>query len=467
MRCAVISLRLLIGLALLLAAGLPLVARGQESAQALWQAGLSAAKITPQQPVFLAGYASRDKPHQGVESEIYVKALALADGENHRGVIVTSDLIGFRGFLAQRICRRVTEATGLPRQAILLNSSHTHSAPILSLDAQPDENMSPQDVAATHAYTQFVEDEVVKVVQRALADLQPCRLSWGSGVTSIMINRREFAEGGVRIGVNPRGLVDRTVPVLRVDDAVGKLRAVLFGCACHNTTLTGEHYVISGDYAGHAQMFLQQKFPGVQAMFMIGCGGDANPYPRSQVELARLHGQSLGEEVSRVLERKLAVVNGPLQTHLAEVALPLQPPPPREAIVQMAQQSRLSWQGWAARKMLEQLQRGEELPTKYASPIALWQFGRDLSLVGLPGEVVVDYVPLIERAIGPQKLWLAAYCNDVFGYLPSAQVLSDGGYETRGLIHGGVGVFHPDVQDTVVRAVKQLAEQAGRTEAGK
>jgi hypothetical protein len=112
--------------------------------------------------------------------------------------------------------------------------------------------------------------------------------------------------------------------------------------------------------------------------------------------------------------------------------------------------------------MLERLKKGEALPASYRAPITVWQFGSDLTLVGLPGEVVVDYVRLIEEAIGPMKLWVSAYCNDTFGYVPSARVLREGGYETRGLYHGGVGYFAPEAQTVIVEKVRALADQAGR-----
>jgi hypothetical protein len=113
--------------------------------------------------------------------------------------------------------------------------------------------------------------------------------------------------------------------------------------------------------------------------------------------------------------------------------------------------------------MLAALDRGEKLPTHYPCPVAVWQFDGDLTLVALSGEVVVDYVGLIEKALGPNQLWVSAYCNDVFGYLPSARVLQEGGYETRGLYTGGVGLFDARAQDVLVSKVRDLAKQAGRT----
>lgn len=112
--------------------------------------------------------------------------------------------------------------------------------------------------------------------------------------------------------------------------------------------------------------------------------------------------------------------------------------------------------------MLARLKAGESLPTSYRTRVTVWQFGNDLTLVALPGEVVVDYVRLLEDAIGPLKLWLSAYCNDTFGYFPSARVLREGGYETRGLYEGGIGYFAPEAQDVMVEKVRELARRAGR-----
>jgi hypothetical protein len=179
------------------------------------------------------------------------------------------------------------------------------------------------------------------------------------------------------------------------------------------------------------------------------------------MDLAREHGAALGQEVCRVLGTKLRPVRGPLKIAFGKADLPLQEPPPRaELDRQAARKGGLD--SWIARQMVAALDRGEKLPTHYGAPLTVWQFGDDLTLVGLSGEVVVDYVALLEKALGPNRLWPVAYCNDVFGYLPSARVLAEGGYETRGLYHGGIGRFAPTAQDVLVDKVRQLAEKAGR-----
>jgi hypothetical protein len=158
-----------------------------------------------------------------------------------------------------------------------------------------------------------LQDRLVEVVLEALKKREPARLSWGTGVANFVLNRRQFTPRGVILGMNARGPADRTVPVLRIDTAEGKLRAILFGAATHNTTLRANCYEICGDYAGFAQANLAENYPGVQAMFILGFAGDSDPYPHGTMDLARKHGRELSEEVERVLETKLTPVRGPLR----------------------------------------------------------------------------------------------------------------------------------------------------------
>jgi hypothetical protein len=428
-----------------------------------WQAGFAAVKITPEAAVPMAGYASRNRPSEGVVADLYAKVLVLADGRGTRAAWITTDLIGLRGPVAERILERVMKQTGLRRHQLLVNSSHTHTGPAIADTDASAYGIQDEAAANTRAYRRMLEDRIVGAVEQALSTLEPVDLSYGVGVVPFVMNRREFTrDRGVVLGVNPRGPADRSMPLLRVAAPDGRLRAVVFGAATHNTTLTGDEYRITGDYAGFAQQYVQDRLPGAQAMFVLGCAGDSNPYPRGTLELARQHGETLGREVVRVLDTKLTPVRGPLNVQFDHVDLPLAQAPARSEIEKMTARDAPSWRAWTAARMLEALDRGEKLPTHYRAPLAVWQFGSDLTLVALPGEVVVDYVSLIERAIGPLQLWVTAYNNDVFGYLPSARVLEEGGYETRGVIHGGPGFFSPAAEDALVTRVKELAGKAGR-----
>ncbi len=427
-----------------------------------WKVGLARVKITPSQPVHMAGYAARNKPFESVHDDLFAKVLVLEDKAGTRGVLVTTDLIGFSAQIATPLRERIADRTKTDAKSVLVSSSHTHTGPTLSLDRTPQEVKSPADAERTTAYTRELCDKIVETAAEAATKLQPAKLSWGSGVVHFVMNRREFtADRGVILGVNPRGLADRSVPVLRVDDPTGKLLAVVGGTACHNTTLGAQDYEISGDYAGHAQRLIEEQHPGVQAMFVLGCAGDANPYPRGTHEIALTHGKELSKEVDRVLTTKLAPLRGPLKIAFGEASLPLSPPPSRDELEKLAA-AKSGALPWVAQQMLARLKTGEKLPTQYTCPLEVWQFGDDLTLVALSGEVVSDYVRMLEDALGPNRLWIAAYCNDVYGYLPSARVLREGGYETRGLYAGGIGLFAADAQEALVGKVRELAKSAGR-----
>jgi hypothetical protein len=438
-----------------------LIASAAPAADPDWKVGLAQVKITPEQPVALSGYGNRTKPFEKVAADIYAKVLVLEDRDGHRGVIVTSDLLGFPAAVAEPICERIGKKTGLKRDQILLNSSHTHAAPLLRVKPPGKDEPGAGEALRSVEYTSQLQDRVVDAVVQANTKLEPARLSWGSGVIHFAMNRREFTPDGVILGVNPRGLADRSVPVLRVDGADGKPVAILFGAATHGTTLGPDNFQLCGDYAGFAQVHVQERYPKAQVMFMLGCAGDSNPYPRGTMEMTHKHGETLAAEVCRVLDGKLRPINGPLSIAFGQADLPLQALPSREELQKLAA-NRRSPKTWGAQELLAMLDRGEKPATHYAAPLTVWQFGRDLTLVGLSGEVVVDYLADLEKALGPNQLWVAGYCNDVFGYLPSARVLGEGGYETRGLYSGGAGFFDPKAEEVVVRRVRELARAAGR-----
>ena len=435
-------------------------AMAEEGAE--WKAAFARVDLTPEKPVFMAGYASRNKPFDSVEAKLFAKAMALTDSKGSSAVLITTDLIGFSAAVSDPIFDRIAAETGLQRADILLNSSHTHTGPSLTLDA------TKKGGEAQVEYTRLVQDRIVQLAVDVLKEeAQPAVLSRGLGIVNFVMNRREWTrERGVILGVNPRGPADRSVPVLRIatPGEDGKLLGVVFQAACHNTTLGGSFYGITGDYAGYSQETIEKEFPGVQAMFMIGCGGDANPYPRdNSIETSRKHGNELGTEVIRVLRetKKLKRVSGPLVTAFSEAKLPLEPLPSKEELSRLKLKPG-GWRGFVAEEMSRFHEpEAEKFPEFYEAPMAVWQFGNDLTLVGLSGEVVVDYVRILERELGAVNLWISAYCNDVYGYLPSARVLGEGGYETRGLYYG-VGFFRPEVEDVVADELRSLAIEAGR-----
>jgi hypothetical protein len=405
-----------------------------------WSAGVASVKLTPEKPVVLAGYASRTKPFEKVDLDLYAKALALRDAQGHRAVLVTMDLCIIPTEVTDHVRGRLVEQEKLEPAGIILSLSHTHSGPAVSLrpeTAGPTGQPNP-NAAGTVEYTKWLEERLVGVAREALGNLKPAKVSWGSGVAHFAMNRREFTDKGVILGVNPKSLVDRSVPVLRVDGADGTARAVVFGYACHGTTNPPNHLGVCPDYPGYGRGVIEEHFPGAQALFVAGCGGDANPYPRLGLADARKNGEELGREVCRVVEGRLAAIKPQLSCAVATAQLPLEVPE-RKTLEGLAG-APSGQRKQDAKEMLAKLDKGEQLPAAHPAPVVAWQFGgQDLTLVALPNEVV--------------------------GYIPSRRILAEGGYETRGLYIGS-GWFAPEVEEALVKAAQTAATSAGRTAVG-
>jgi hypothetical protein len=72
-----------------------------------FQAGVARVKITPPTPFWMSGYAARTHPSDGVEQELWAKALALRDPGGHQVVLVTTDLIGLPRAISDEVAARV------------------------------------------------------------------------------------------------------------------------------------------------------------------------------------------------------------------------------------------------------------------------------------------------------------------------------------------------------------------------
>jgi hypothetical protein len=157
----------------------------------------------------------------------------------------------------------------------------------------------------------------------------------------------------------------------------------------------------------------------------------------------------------------MAPVTGALRAAFDHVQLPLADPPPRDEFVKRLS-DRNEFVRRHAQRQLDVLDRNEPLMRSYPCPVQAWRFGEDLTLIAIGGEVVVDFVLRLKRELGAEKLWVAGYANDVFAYVPSVRILTEGGYEAEyNLIYYGLPArFAPAVEDTLVRSIHEIV---GRT----
>jgi hypothetical protein len=309
--------------------------------------------------------------------------------------------------------------------------------------------------AAVSRYTERLPGLIYDAIAQAVARLRPATLTFEQGYAGFAVNRR-------RVGHREYpGPVDQDVPVLAVKDADGRMLAILFGYACHNTIMAD--YTIHGDYAGYAQQYLEQRFPGAVALFVQGGGADSNPLPRRKPEQLERYGATLADAVEEVVDGRMKDVAGPLRAAIEFPEVVFEGPFDR-ARWTAETQSKQPQDVQHGKRMLAVLDRGGKIPQTHPYAVEAWSFGDSLTLIGLAGELTVDYALKFKARYGPDTTWIAGYSNDVFGYIPSLRVWKEGGYEGGEAFRFSnfPGRFTPDLEDRITSAVERVV---GKTRA--
>jgi neutral ceramidase len=425
------------------------------------RAGVGRADITPHGPIWLSGYAARTHASEGALHNLWAKALAIESGPGQRIVVVSTDVVGIPRTIADDVAARVEKEYGIKRSQLLLNASHTHTGPYIWSNLNNLTVFPADEREKLGVYARKFADDIVSAIGAAVRDLEPATLEYAAGSAGFAVNRRQSSPTGMKIGVNPEGPTDRTVPVLKINSPDGKLRAVLFGYACHNTTLTAEVYQISGDYAGFAAAEIESTHTGATALFLMLCGADQNPNPRGTVELGRKWGGELAAAVERVIAAPMNALAGPIRTSFRLIPLEFAKRKRQEFETEL--KSTAPAEVRRGRMMIDGLDAGHRID-RMEYPVQAIRFGGTLTIVALGGEVVVDYDLRIKREYPGEPLIVAGYSNDVMCYIPSARVLREGGYEAKEsmIYYGQQGPFAEDVEDRIMNSVRRAMRDLGR-----
>lgn len=427
----------------------------------VWKAGIAKAIITPEKAVWLAGYGTKRSP-DGKLHDLWMKALALEDAAGHRAVLITSDFQGVPKVMSDQVFEQLKAKFGLERTQVLFTFSHNHCGPRLGDDLIDYYPIEAEQVKLVDEYTALMVAKCVAMVGESLSKLAPANLQQGEGRATFAVNRRNNREADVADliakGMPLVGPVDHAVPVMTVTRPDGRTEAILFGYACHPTTLS--FLTWCGDYPGFAQVELEQNHPGVTAMFVNTCGGDQNPLPRRKVELCQKYGHMLAVGVEEALKQPLKPISGGLKTAFELVELPYLKVATREELQAYLQENNAIKARWATR-MLQKLDSGETFPAAYPYPIHAWRIGKEMLVIGMGAETVVDYALRFKGEFGPGT-WVCGYADDMISYIPSRRVWDEGGYE------GGSNLFeygrpalrwNGDIEDRIAASVQKLVKQ--------
>ncbi len=425
-----------------------------------WKAGVARINITPQEPLWMAGFGGRTHPAEGKLHDLWVKILVLEAADGHRGLIVTSDVCGISKITYETLCNELQKRCGLTRSQIRLTYSHTHSGPALRECLQDYCSWDDDFRNRATEYTLALEKTIVEHVSKAIGHMKPVTLWATEGNTDFGVNRRNNNEQKIdelfANGEPLKGPVDHRVPLLVVRSADGTTEALVFGYACH-TSMLGI-YDWSGDYAGFAQLAVEEKHPGAQAMFYQACGADQGAMPRRTVELTEQNGLKLAAAVEQALAGPMRSISPQLKTAFEFVDLPFEKTMTVEDLDGFIAKGGL-YGRWAQR-MKTRLQAGETFPGSYPYAVQVWKLGDDQLWISLGGEVVVDYSLKFMEMFGPTT-WTNGFTHDLTAYIPSRRVWEEGGYEGGYLGEYGLPAMRwsGDLEDRITSGVERLVKE--------
>lgn len=417
-----------------------------------WKIGTARTVITPNEPTWMAGYSSRTSPSEGKLHDLWAKALLLEDARGNRSLLITMDILGVSKDFSDEVRSLINRKYNLNNSQIILSSSHTHSGPVISRALQYIYPMTEQDWKIVDKYTEQLKEKLVDLVDQAIKNLQPAHIYTQNGITRFQVNRRNNRENSITPTTELKGPNDYAVPVIKIESPDKQLLAVVFGYACHPTTLSINMF--SGDYAGFAQLELEKRYPGVTAMFFQGAGADQNPLPRRTVPLAIQYGKQLAATVEGVLSEEMPQQESNLITRYSEIDLLLDEPLPTEELQVIAKGS--DYQARWANGIISELKTKGHLIKSYPFPVGYWQIGQQKLFI-LGGESVIAYSVKLKQTYGEQ-IFVMSYANDVMGYIPSEVILEEGGYEgdTSQRVYGLPSKWSKSVESKIISELKNI-----------
>jgi neutral ceramidase len=246
----------------ILLAGIALTSQAQVAKPGPLRVGAAKVDITPAQNEL-------PKQYLGVLDHVYSRAIVIDNGSTS-AALVTVEVISLSDPIAKRLNERIEKELGIPVKNQVLAGTGTHSSPIGS---------GPQAPGAATAQTGAFEDKIFNSVKMAKEKLQPARMSFGTGVSYINVNRDNIdpKTHGWWEGPNYDGVTDKQVRVLKFASLSGDPIAVYYNYAVFNV-ITGVLDLVSGDITGATSRYIEDKLNDkVVAALSLGAHGDQNP----------------------------------------------------------------------------------------------------------------------------------------------------------------------------------------------
>ena len=388
-----------------------------KSTSKIAKAGFFEKDITPPVGGFLDGFDGRNTPSEGVTDPLFLRILALEDGRGEKVALVTADILRFPADFSWRIKKWAERRLGMKSSSVILNSSHTHCGPVLTMDSvYPPWNVN-------FFYVDHLESTICKGIKNAIENLTPAHVKYGVFSSDLGIDRRlpkPDKNGKMEWGWGPyeKGYYDPDMSVLAVYDQTDeRLKGVLYSYGCHPTARGGNN--ISADFPGAVSRGLKKALGNnVCTLFAQGAGGNVKPrifdpvkksFRTPSLEELDNFGQKYADQISQFLQSgKMKEI--PLELASAEkefnIPFDLERIPDEKALRGYSEKDNSNYHNIAyklwSRQLLEQ-QRTNSVPKAYPMHLTKINLNKDIHIIGLSGEVVSGVGQLVKDLYPDKK----------------------------------------------------------------
>lgn len=450
--------------------------------------------------------AQKHEQAEGIDLDLWTTALAVSDGKS-TAIILDVDIQILTNNRADQIRRAVSQSTGVPIAHIRACATHTHSGPV------PYKSWIEKGYEMVDPWFNDLARWSAEAAAEAIGNLQPAEVRVARGECQINANRRVVTKSGERfLGVNPDGVCDHEVVVVRIDlpghgregHDKGRLGnrppiATIAHFACHATIMGPGNRLITPDYPGAMKRVVEQAVGG-RCIFLQGAAGDMGPVQGFQADPAvyRQLGAVLGHEVaaraagligipSAVTLREVVPSGAPLGMYDAQFtagpALPVQvrelavPLPLRDSLPDKAAATAdlAKWRHaldaararhddaaiaeaiYMARRADIRLRMADDFGGQTRAPVRVHfvTFG-DVAFIGCNVEPFCEIGLAIKRQSPFPTACLSGYSNGRMAYLPTAAEWDQGGYEVENSPFGRDAA--QTLQDEILRELHALRQ---------
>ena len=440
------------------------------------QAGFSRVDVTPMLGIGMAGYYV-PRFAEGVLDPLQINALALACGDT-KVVFLSIDHCGIVKEVLNPMIDQVCHVTGLPREAVYIHSTHTHTGPFLNYN--PTEPLEIE-------YAQLVTRKFADAAKLAMEDLKPAKMGYGIGDAPniAFVRRFRMRDGSVRTNpgvdnpdiLHPIGDVDERVNVLRFDREGDSLVLVNFGN--HPDVVGG--CKISADWPGFLRETVEKALDNTKCLFFNGAQGDVNHvnvHPRGGYlndmfmdfddvargyKHARYMGRVVAGGVLQAFDKVKYVDVDSIRFAQKYIDVPANLPDPSQIpeakrindLHNAGRDAELPFSGMMLTTVVARAARMVRLengPDRFRMPLSAIAVG-PVAMFGIPGEPFTGVGRALKEAEGYELVLPTCNTNAKEGYFPMLECYEEGGYEA------GSSNFKAGVAELIIDAGLKLLEE--------